>query len=226
VKTRSNQSRSSDFVKTRPFSSYAIGLILVITLLLLVSGVAIWRDGLTSRPPSLAVQDEGVPKEIGASPCVIQRSPEQDGGVVKEFGASPSVAQRNQQELASPTASGNQTALEKLDEEWAKRGFVVDRESTISAHLDALKRIFQDYYRALGEFPTGDSAAILKSLAGDNGKGIAFVGKEGELLDPWKMPYQFSRNGDEPWVEIRSAGPDRVLWSDDDFVAKVEVPTR
>lgn len=120
----------------------------------------------------------------------------------------------------------SQAALAQLDEEWAKRGFVVDRQTKIQADLGSLKRILQDYYRALGEFPEGDSDAIVRGLKGENKQKAIFLSSEATLADPWKTPYQFSREGDDPFVEVRSAGPDKSFWSSDDIVSRIEAPRR
>lgn len=99
-------------------------------------------------------------------------------------------------------------------------------ENRLDSDRHALKRILQDYYRALGEFPSGDSTAIVQALKGDNKKQMPFISPTGNLLDPWQTPYQFSRGDNTPVVEVRSAGPDKAFWSNDDVVSRVEVPKR
>lgn len=113
-----------------------------------------------------------------------------------------------------------------MREQAAKLGIVVDGENTLDSDRHALKRILQDYYRAFGEFPSGDSTAIVQALRGDNKKQMPFISPTGNLLDPWQTPYQFSRGDNTPVVEVRSAGPDKALWSNDDIVFRVEVPKR
>ena len=68
---------------------------------------------------------------------------------------------------------------------------------------------------------------ITKALQGDNPKQINFlkpddgnrVNGNGELVDPWGTPYFFHQLSATD-MEIRSAGPDRKMWSDDDLVTR------
>jgi hypothetical protein len=45
------------------------------------------------------------------------------------------------------------------------------------------------------------------------------INKHGELVDPWGTAYFFHQlSGKE--TEIRSAGPDKILWTADDLVTE------
>ena len=45
------------------------------------------------------------------------------------------------------------------------------------------------------------------------------INSQGELIDPWGTPYFFHQlSGTE--MEIHSAGPDKVMWTQDDLVIK------
>jgi hypothetical protein len=45
------------------------------------------------------------------------------------------------------------------------------------------------------------------------------INEKGELVDAWGTPFFFHQlSGSE--MEIRSAGPDKVMWTDDDLVTK------
>ena len=66
-----------------------------------------------------------------------------------------------------------------------------------------------------------------KPLDGENPKQAKFLKPEdgmrtnpnGELIDPWGTPYFFHQlSGHE--MEIRSAGPDKIMWTADDLVTK------
>lgn len=88
---------------------------------------------------------------------------------------------------------------------------------------------FTDHFR---ELPIGNNAEITAALAGDNTRGIALlpadhpaINAQGELVDRWGSPYFFHQIG-EGLMQIRSAGPDRRLYSDDDLIVpKPEEPT-
>jgi hypothetical protein len=73
-----------------------------------------------------------------------------------------------------------------------------------------------------GALPTGSNRELVAALAGDNAHRIRFIDStgpfingDGELLDRWQVPlfFHFVEAND---VGVRSAGPDRVLWTADD----------
>ena len=67
---------------------------------------------------------------------------------------------------------------------------------------------------------------IASALQGDNPKHINFlkqdgnrVNTKGELVDAWGTPYFFHQiSGHE--MEIRSAGPDRIMYTADDLLMR------
>lgn len=95
----------------------------------------------------------------------------------------------------------------------------------IHADLRLLNDLFMHYRSAVREQnPVGENAEITAALTGRNRLGFAFVPKghpainaRGELCDRWGTPFFFHALSGEQ-MEIRSAGPDRKLWTDDDEV--------
>lgn len=86
-------------------------------------------------------------------------------------------------------------------------------------------RIREFGYR-FGGNPAGTNAEITKALDGGNAKGVRFLDAEdlrlndaGELLDPWGTPYFFHQLSAHE-MELRSAGPDQQMWTDDDQQVK------
>jgi hypothetical protein len=78
-----------------------------------------------------------------------------------------------------------------------------------------------------GGNPVGTNPEITKALNGDNPKQVKFISEDsglrinarGELVDYWGTPFFFHQlSGTE--MEIRCAGPDRVMWTADDLVTK------
>lgn len=72
--------------------------------------------------------------------------------------------------------------------------------------------------------PAGTHKEIVRTLLGQNRAGLAFLpavhpamNADGELCDRWGTPFFFHSLSSER-MEIRSAGPDRTLWTDDDAV--------
>lgn len=81
-------------------------------------------------------------------------------------------------------------------------------------------RLFRD---ALGENPIGSNAEIMAAVRGGNRKQAKIgapeghvLNAEGELLDRWGTPYFFHAVSKDE-MEIRSAGPDRIMWTADDY---------
>ncbi len=80
------------------------------------------------------------------------------------------------------------------------------------------------YRAAFGENPVGSNPEITRALAGKNPTGAKFLAREsitlndaGELLDLFGTPY-FFHPVSGAIMEIRSAGPDRKLFTPDDIV--------
>lgn len=97
-------------------------------------------------------------------------------------------------------------------------------EEPVLVELDQINLMIRDYRTLAGENPVGTNAEIMAALMGKNSKhaqlgppaGARFNDK-GELLDRWGTPYFFHQlSGDH--MEIRSAGPDKVMWTQDDPV--------
>lgn len=99
----------------------------------------------------------------------------------------------------------------------------LDDLNQVAELLDAVALLVKD----LDRFPLPDNAAFTTFLQGKNPHRVAWirprhpaVSPEGELLDRWDSPLFFHR---ESWrrTELRSAGPDRKMWTDDDVVRPV-----
>lgn len=95
----------------------------------------------------------------------------------------------------------------------------------VRSDLRLIDEIFAAYRSALRSGnPIGENAEITAALTGRNTLGFAFipadnpaVNAKGELCDRWGTPYFFHQISGEG-MEIRSAGPDRRLWTADDSV--------
>jgi hypothetical protein len=95
-----------------------------------------------------------------------------------------------------------------------------------STVLENMRTTIHSYASMFGGNPVGVNAEITTALCGDNPKHANFlkpdgnrVNEKGELVDPWGTPYFFHQlSGTE--MEVRSAGPDKKLWTDDDLVTR------
>jgi hypothetical protein len=95
------------------------------------------------------------------------------------------------------------------------------------AVLQNMRSAVRDYGARFGGNPFGNNREITAKLNGGNPKQIVFLKEEdgmrinqrGELIDNWGTPLFFHQiSGTE--MEIRSAGPDRKMWTSDDLVLK------
>jgi hypothetical protein len=94
----------------------------------------------------------------------------------------------------------------------------------IRADLKVLAEIFDAYRSNLRANPIGSNAEITAALTGKNQLKLALVPPDhaainasGELCDRWGQPFFFHQvSGTQ--MEIRSAGPDKKMWNDDDVV--------
>ena len=89
-----------------------------------------------------------------------------------------------------------------------------------------MRTTIRQYGLAFGGNPVGTNPEITKALNGDNPKQINFLtqdgnraNEKGELVDPWGTPYFFHQLSAME-MEIRSAGPDKIMWTTDDLVIK------
>jgi len=99
--------------------------------------------------------------------------------------------------------------------------------TSASDDLKALDGILGDAMLLLKDFdrrPLADNADFVAVLQGNNPHQVAwirpdhsFVSESGELLDRWGQPVFFHRESAER-TTLRSAGPDQVMWTDDDVV--------
>jgi hypothetical protein len=87
--------------------------------------------------------------------------------------------------------------------------------------LEQVRRIVTQYNVMFGENPVGTNEEITKALQGDNPKQIETnrISAHGELVDPWGTPLFFHQLSAKD-MEIRSAGPDKIMWTSDDLVTR------
>jgi len=93
--------------------------------------------------------------------------------------------------------------------------------------MENMRSAFHAYASMLGGNPVGTNPEITAALNGANVRHVNFLREEdglrinakGELVDPWETPFFFHQLSARV-MEIRSAGPDRVLWTGDDLILK------
>ena len=89
------------------------------------------------------------------------------------------------------------------------------------AIVGSLIAAYRSNYAGRGN-PVGDNREITDTLLGKNPNGIIFlqarhpaINAKGELCDRWGTPFHFHAESGRK-MEVRSAGPDRKLWTPDD----------
>lgn len=95
--------------------------------------------------------------------------------------------------------------------------------------LDLLKL----YRHLFGAYPAGENnSQFVNALLGANKTRVPLLPRDhprlnsgGELVDAWGTPFFFHQNSHSS-VEVRSAGADRLLYTDDDIVAGKKLPER
>jgi len=109
-----------------------------------------------------------------------------------------------------------------------------DPAQDIEADLTLLVDLFFHYQIAVKDpsgNPIGDNAEIVRALQGRNRARLAFLpakhpalNEAGELVDRWGTPLFFHAVSGTR-MDVRSAGPDRKMWTEDDVV-RPETPSR
>lgn len=131
-------------------------------------------------------------------------------------GGSDALPGRTLEGAASPTGPLLQPLAAELS------GALLRPEGPPEDEIDAVAQLLYFYRQAFGENPVGDNADIVAALAGANAKEAAWIAPgipavvEGRLVDRWGTPYWFHANGARE-MEVRSAGPDRELFTADDL---------
>lgn len=101
------------------------------------------------------------------------------------------------------------------------QGAPVVSPEEVAMDVDKVTLSLRDYRTIMGENPVGTNAEITKALNGGNPKEARLlqeglpVNRDGELVDRWGTPYFFHQLSKDH-MQIRSAGPDRKMWTEDD----------
>lgn len=104
------------------------------------------------------------------------------------------------------------------------RGPSVSSEA-VAIDVDKVTLSLRDYRTVMGENPVGTNAEITRALNGGNAKQARLlpegqsVNGSGELVDQWGTPYFFHQLSKID-MEVRSAGPDKIMWTGDDVIAR------
>jgi len=98
-------------------------------------------------------------------------------------------------------------------------------DNTIHQDLEIVFSLVDSYHQIFKKMPTGGlNEEIIASISGKNAKRLGFISpkhpaisEKGELLDRFGTPFYFHPVS-SAIMEIRSAGPDKKLFSEDDIL--------
>jgi hypothetical protein len=207
-----------------------------VVVIAVLSGAAIW---LLNRPSETPTATPGsVP--LAAPPTLLEPTPAASPPAVAPPQA-PAAAKSTEPAIPSPQApasppssAATRAAAVQLPENPLiaadvpaapppRRVSHVDPE--LALVFDQIMLMFRDYRTLTGENPVGTNEEMMKSIMGGNPKGATLgppegqsVNENGELIDRWGTPYFFHQIAKDR-IEIRSAGPDRRLWNEDDLIS-------
>jgi len=186
-------------------------IVVVAVLLLAVAVIFVFprpRQPVALPGKSAAEQDAAVAKALATA------SPQATAAIASNFAAPPQTIFYSAPPRPAIAPSGEPHPLEYTN-------------LAPEIVLDNVRHAIRDYGSRFGGNPVGVNAEITRQLSGDNPKQVNFINPEagmrlndqGELVDPWGTPYFFHQlSGTE--MEIRSAGPDKIMWTEDDLVTK------
>ena len=89
--------------------------------------------------------------------------------------------------------------------------------------LEKTAEAVRDYRIAFKQNPVGNNAEITRALSGKNSRHLGYLptnartNEKGELIDSRDQPVYFHQIS-ATVMEIRSAGPDHIMWTSDDEV--------
>lgn len=96
----------------------------------------------------------------------------------------------------------------------------------VAIDIDQVSLMLRDYRTRMGDNPVGTNAEIMQAVMGGNPKGARLgppegqnLNSKGELVDRWGTPYFFHQMS-ATHMDIRSAGPDKLMGTDDDVMLR------
>ena len=98
-------------------------------------------------------------------------------------------------------------------------------ESEPDPQLQSVATSLRNYRVAFSKNPVGNNREITRALSGKNSLGARYlpanapINDKGQLIDRWDQPIFFHQISGTV-MEVRSAGPDHVMWTADDEVLR------
>jgi hypothetical protein len=171
---------------------------------------------------------------IGIWVATRTETPREEGDIrLPEIGASavpagrrdelPLVRERAEARPSNPAAP---TSRDSPPDAAVPTASVAPPDPEAMIEVDKVSLMIRDYRTMAGENPVGTNAEIMSALVGKNPKEAKLgppegmqLNENGELIDRWGTPYFFHQLSRDH-MEIRSAGADKTMWTDDDPVVR------
>ena len=197
--------------------------ILGLALLCAGAGLVIYfaskpSPALVSPKPTSAVTKASSPAPARQQLPVTESS--ETGSTSAPAGTAPGPDIASQTPAGQQTP-GNQTAIEAGENTSPNTTFP---PATL---VENVRLTIRAYGLRFGGNPVGSNAEITQALNGSNPKQVVFIQAEqglrmngqGELIDSWGTPFFFHQLSSTQ-TEVRSAGPDKKMYTRDDLVVK------
>jgi len=203
--------------------------LLDLILLLLLAGILIWI---------FYQKDVHISRTMITSPQPKQHSPLKADISVPKLSHITTATIKSVAEIVPPKVSTNveKSVINAVPEEQLAKSDMStnavnaiirqrveeERVPVIRIYLDSVMMSLKLYRDDIGCYPTGNNQKVASALLGNNSKGIAYLdgygwtNNQGELVDPWKMPYSF--NFESNAITVRSSGPNKIFGDTDDVV--------
>jgi hypothetical protein len=146
--------------------------------------------------------------------------------------ASPAPVTRTSGDSTTPTPHPPNPARPAMSAQPAAPGHpsnpaaaaLLAPERSAADDLRFVQATLDDFRKRFGGFPTGDNREVVNALTGANPQRLAFlprphpaINADGELTDRWSTPLYFHHLASDI-IEVRSAGPDRAMYTGDDLL--------
>lgn len=188
----------------------------IVILIVVIAGLFLLRSKNPAAPQAMEQKEisSSSISNIPAAQTKTQRIP-----LAATISSTPAQTASAQTDIASRAASPNPIAAAgaETNEPPALPPLTV---------LDKARVTIHNYHAAFGENPVGTNPEIAAALQGKNPRQINFLAEsglrlngKGEIVDGYGTPIFFHQiSGNE--MEIRSAGPDKIMWTSDDTVTR------
>ncbi len=151
------------------------------------------------------------------TPAIAQSTESATESITPQLAAQPQAPRLS----AAPNASVVSDRPRFVAETSAAQHKAAETDPQLLAAASAVR----DYRIAFRQNPTGNNAEITRALLGKNSRNIRYLppnaqlSEKNELTDRWNQPVFFHQISGT-LMEIRSAGPDHKMWTEDDEVSR------